>query len=1130
VLPFTFSLPDVLPPSNGMFKIVSDVTFNSTGGYDGFGAYEFDGVDDVIRIEDDATLRPEVFTITAWINPRSINTVTFGDRIVSKTQSGGFGYELNHMNISGNIQLVGLIGNSTDFAIINKSADIQTNTWQYVAMTYNGSIVELFLNGESIGADTAGNITHSAQPLHISSFSGESFFYNGHIDEIRLYNRTLSAQQIDALFENKTDLIVSNELTSDDTWFVNVTPNDRTQDGTTTQSNNVTIIANQAPTIAQVILNTSTGLNITTENLTAFFINVSDLEGEEVKNITNYFVNGTSITVLNMPFEGGSTTGRLALNGTTQDYSPFENNGAVINSTFDANGGHDSFGAYVFDGINDFIEIEDDDSLDFGTGSFSVETWVKTTAKVTQCILCKSTGATEGYQLFIEPITGTAQPFVGDGTSSVFFNGTTNISDNTYHHVAMTWNTSLLRLFVDGIEEANKTGTIGSISNTLPLLIAAQCGQSACTSVKEFLNGSISEVRIYNRTLSADQILAIAENRTDIIVSNETAVGDTWFVNVTPNDRTQDGTSVVSNNVTILNAAPTIAQVVLNATTEFNTTADNLTAFFLNVTDLDGDDVKNITNFFVNGTSITVLNMPFEGGSTNGSTGFTKDYTPFENDGTVNATFTSTGGFDGFGAYSFIGGNKITIGDPADGNLEATGDKTIMAWINATGSGSGSILRMILAKKQDAAIGYYITIRQATGTINAFWQGVNGTVDFDSNVTVNDSTWHHVATTKSSSGVKLYVDGVEERSNTTDVGSISNSLNFRIGDSDHSLDHFFEGLIDEVLVFNRSLSSEQIRAIYENRTDRIVSNETGAGDTWFVNVTPNDRVQDGESVLSNNVTILNAAPTIAQVVLNTSTNLNLTGENLTAFFLNVSDADGDDVKNITNFFVNEGSITVLNMPFEGGSTSGSESVNGTTKDYSSFVNTGEVVNATFNSTGGYDGFGAYEFDGIDDFIAISDDTSFDNIKTVSLWIKPKTTFDSSGPTRTEEILFKRQTSSPFQGFVLTIQESSGNGGRIFMSNDNGTTGTITTSSTFQTFNEPNRRSKQPLNLCHRPQNRKRTRHKRRNRIQRNHRRHQTLQPHPLSRPNPGYSRKQNRNHCQQRNNNWGYLVCQCHTK
>ena len=61
--------------------------------------------------------------------------------------------------------------------------------------------------------------------------------------------------------------------------------------------------------------------NTTTENLTVHFTQF-DADVDSVVNITDWKINGTSIAVLNMPFENHSN----AANNAT-DYSIFENNG-----------------------------------------------------------------------------------------------------------------------------------------------------------------------------------------------------------------------------------------------------------------------------------------------------------------------------------------------------------------------------------------------------------------------------------------------------------------------------------------------------------------------------------------------------------------------------------------------------------------------------------------------------------------------------------------------------------------------------------------------------------------------------------------------------------------------------------
>ena len=75
-----------------------------------------------------------------------------------------------------------------------------------------------------------------------------------------------------------------------------------------------------------------------------------------------------------------------------------------------------------------------------------------------------------------------------------------------------------------------------------------------------------------------------------------------------------------------------------------------------------------------------------------------------------------------------------------------------------------------------------------------------------------------------------------------------------------------------MIIFNRSLSSNQILALYQNRTDLIVSNETTVGQNWSVEITPNDGYEDGQMLESNGVLILDKiGPTFSGAV-NTSPN------------------------------------------------------------------------------------------------------------------------------------------------------------------------------------------------------------------------------------------------------------------
>ena len=86
-------------------------------------------------------------------------------------------------------------------------------------------------------------------------------------------------------------------------------------------------------------------------------------------------------------------------------------------------------------------------------------------------------------------------------------------------------------------------------------------------------------------------------------------------------------------------------------------------------------------------------------------------------------------------------------------------------------------------------------------------------------------------------------------------GISPDAYNVTIGWDGQLAGRYFNGTIDNVQIWNRTLSPEQIQALYANRTDLIVSQETETGEVWQACVTPNDNQQDGSTVCSNNVTI-----------------------------------------------------------------------------------------------------------------------------------------------------------------------------------------------------------------------------------------------------------------------------------
>ena len=97
---------------------------------------------------------------------------------------------------------------------------------------------------------------------------------------------------------------------------------------------------------------------------------------------------------------------------------------------------------------------------------------------------------------------------------------------------------------------------------------------------------------------------------------------------------------------------------------------------------------------------------------------------------------------------------------------------------------------------------------------------------------VADGRWHHVAYTNSE--VEIYfVDGVREGSHATDYEfkNFRWSLGQEFDDARPS--DYLKGLLDDVRIYNRILSDNEIKALYETYTYRLVSGEGDDGNANF---------------------------------------------------------------------------------------------------------------------------------------------------------------------------------------------------------------------------------------------------------------------------------------------------------
>ena len=90
-----------------------------------------------------------------------------------------------------------------------------------------------------------------------------------------------------------------------------------------------------------------------------------------------------------------------------------------------------------------------------------------------------------------------------------------------------------------------------------------------------------------------------------------------------------------------------------------------------------------------------------------------------------------------------------------------------------------------------------------------------------SDTPIMEDTWYHVAATYDGSSIKIYVNGVEEGTPTIESGPIDyigEQQDFKIGAGEKGnglLQNHFDGSIDDVRVYDRALSAEEVWQLYQ---------------------------------------------------------------------------------------------------------------------------------------------------------------------------------------------------------------------------------------------------------------------------------------------------------------------------
>ena len=163
-------------------------------------AFTFDGIDDRIEISNNSLLENQMYSLSVWFKAQNDTGALISLSNFSPPAANcGYYLSIHDNNIRGISQKGGYnwVRNKDD-------EEITLNQWYHAVFTYDGTILKLFSNGSLISTvEESHTVDYSEHnPLQIGTYktsTGQTAF-EGDIDDIRIYNRALTEEEVILLY------------------------------------------------------------------------------------------------------------------------------------------------------------------------------------------------------------------------------------------------------------------------------------------------------------------------------------------------------------------------------------------------------------------------------------------------------------------------------------------------------------------------------------------------------------------------------------------------------------------------------------------------------------------------------------------------------------------------------------------------------------------------------------------------------------------------------------------------------------------------------------------------------------------------------------------------------------------
>ena len=458
-----------------------------------------------------------------------------------------------------------------------------------------------------------------------------------------------------------------------------------------------------------------------------------------------------------------------------------------------------------FDGAGGYIDCTDNDMFSFGNGTtdspFSVSFWAKlNSVSGTQPFLSKDTAnpnrewaisifsdSSNGVRIFLKNQGGNSQQSIDSSTA---------LTTGVWYHITTTYDgrggsdaADGLNIYINGILDTPTNiskGTYTAMSNTTAPVYIGKYSSSE-------INGKIDETAIFNTALTEAQVLEIYNNGKPGDLDNFSGTAPiSWW-------RLGENAYFVNNDITLPNSIAGAPNGVSSGTATSMLSADapgtyaNGIGDGLAITDRVGDAPLSVAN------SQSYNMIPDD----------KVPYVPGYVGTQITNTFEMT--FDGVGDYFDAG--VISA-------LSNVSQYSVSLWANID-TGASGILRLFGNRESSSP---YNGIGADIDLSASLYFYLNGGPSYPvvqvANISnyVTAGTWFHLVCTFNAGQAYVYIDGVQRGSDTGGSTADTTTNPLYIGADSINTNSYFYGLIDEVAIFDKALTADQIKFDLYNAT------------------------------------------------------------------------------------------------------------------------------------------------------------------------------------------------------------------------------------------------------------------------------------------------------------------------